>query len=331
MSSVLPFWRSWPSTVQRTGRADSSTSVSIHGPIGQNVSKPLALVTWVSVRCRSLADTSSAMCSRTPRQRHWRCRHSRVGRPMTMTSSACAAPPPKHRWWQYDFAPVRVAAQWGVDEHRRCRRRVEAHLLGVRGVVTANRKIFTEQLAPAARLRAVERHDLPTRPAGAGSASNAPVPGNQLDFVALYHPKSRTQFGLDSADSHQHSIQIRELRAYVAGAHSLLSTAGCKHVTLFASNLLKAEPRGQSDFGPGPLRHRPPICRSPVVRLIRRRAVGRHDGVRDRVPAIARLSTSGAGSAHRVCPPETIAVGRAIGDSQRNLALTDAGPISTRR
>ena len=41
-------------------RSLGSSSVWIHGPSGQNVSKPLARVNWTSFFCRSLAVTSLA-------------------------------------------------------------------------------------------------------------------------------------------------------------------------------------------------------------------------------------------------------------------------------
>ena len=47
-SLVRPSWRSAPSTVQVTRRSEGSRSVSIQGPMGQNVSKPLARVHWPS-------------------------------------------------------------------------------------------------------------------------------------------------------------------------------------------------------------------------------------------------------------------------------------------
>ena len=50
-----------PSSLPEMRRSFGSTSVSIHGPIGQNVSKPLARPHCGSARCRSRIVASSAM------------------------------------------------------------------------------------------------------------------------------------------------------------------------------------------------------------------------------------------------------------------------------
>ena len=60
MSRVLPSCLSCPFTVERTDRAEVSSSVSIHGPIGHAPSNPLARAHWPSVRWASRAVRSFA-------------------------------------------------------------------------------------------------------------------------------------------------------------------------------------------------------------------------------------------------------------------------------
>ena len=60
MSEVLPDWRRSPLTRVSTMTFAGSSSVSMWGPMGQKVSKPLARVNWTSAFWRSRAVTSLA-------------------------------------------------------------------------------------------------------------------------------------------------------------------------------------------------------------------------------------------------------------------------------